>query len=154
MKKIVSAHELMNFIENFTDRYFKFEKWINNMIIRHKLIENIDFYKCYNDYAITEITAKKILQDTVISQKESTIIAGIPQYPILNYRIDYYIPNLKIAIEYDENNHKNYSYEAQEGRQKEIEKELGCRFIRVSDKQSYFENVKTVINKIDSYMNT
>lgn len=32
------------------------------------------------------------------------------------------MPYFNIAIEYDENNHKNYTYEQQEGRQKEIEK--------------------------------
>ena len=51
-------------------------------------------------------------------------LKGIKQYPILNYRIDYYIPQIKLAIEYDENNHNSYSYEAQEGRQKQIEKNL------------------------------
>lgn len=75
-------------------------------------------------------------------------LRGINQYTIFNYRIDYYIPNLNIAIEYDENDHKNYSYEAHEGRQKEIEKELGCRFIRVSDKNSDEYNIGLVIKEI------
>lgn len=75
-------------------------------------------------------------------------LKGINQYTILNYRIDYYIPSLNIAIEYDENDHKNYSYEAQEGRQKEIEKELGSRFIRVSDKNSDEYNIGLVIKEI------
>ena len=50
-------------------------------------------------------------------------------------RIDYYIPSLNITIEYDENGHASYKYEEREGRQKEIEKELGCKFIRVTDKE-------------------
>ena len=64
------------------------------------------------------------------------------------FLIDYYISNLNIAIEYDENGHKNYSHEAQEGRQKKIEKELGCRFIRVSDKNSDEYNIGLVIKEI------
>lgn len=75
-------------------------------------------------------------------------IKGINQYTALNYRIDYYIPSLNIAIEYDENDHKNYSYEAHKGRQKEIEEELGCRFIRVSDKNSDEYNIGLVIKEI------
>lgn len=71
-------------------------------------------------------------------------IKGIKQYPILNYRIDYYIPELKLAIEYDENNHNSYSYEAQEGRQKQIEKELGCKFVRLSDNCSDLKNIAKV----------
>lgn len=64
------------------------------------------------------------------------------------YRIDFYIPSLNIAIEYDEDGHKNYSYEKQEGRQKEIEGELGCRFIRVTDENSHSFNVGQVIKEI------
>lgn len=64
------------------------------------------------------------------------------------YRIDFYIPSLNIAIEYDENGHKNYSYEEHEGRQKEIENELGCRFIRVTDTNSHSFNVGQVIKEI------
>lgn len=66
---------------------------------------------------------------------------GISQYSILNYKIDYYIPSLKIAVEYDENNHKDYSYEAQEFRQQKIEEILKCKFIRLSDKNSNSFNI-------------
>lgn len=75
-------------------------------------------------------------------------IRGIREYKVLNYRIDYYIPSLNIAIEYDENNHKGYSYEQHEGRQKEIEKELGCRFIRVTDEKEYNINANVVVKEI------
>jgi len=67
-----------------------------------------------------------------------------------NYKIDLYLPELNIAIEYDENGHKNYTYEQQEGRQKEIEQELGCKFIRVSDKDNLFYNIGLVIKEIVS----
>lgn len=75
-------------------------------------------------------------------------IKGERQYSVLNYRIDYYIPSLNIAIEYDENDHINYTYEQHEGRQRNIEKELGCRFIRVSDNNTNAYNIGLVIKKI------
>lgn len=75
-------------------------------------------------------------------------IKGIRRYSILSYHIDYYIPSLKIAIEYDENNHRYYSYEQQEGRQQEIKKVLDCRFIRVSDKNTNSYNIGYVIKNI------
>ena len=75
-------------------------------------------------------------------------IQGEKQFKVLSYRIDYYIPSLNIAIEYDENDHSNYSYETHEGRQQEIERELGCRFIRVSDKNSDAYNIGLVIKNI------
>ena len=72
-------------------------------------------------------------------------LEGIKQYKILNYRIDFYIPKLNIAIEYDENEHKDYSYKREQGRQKEIENSLGCDFIRISDKQNDEYNIGFVL---------
>ena len=71
-------------------------------------------------------------------------IKGIKQYPVFNYRIDYYIPELKLAIEYDENDHKHYTYENQELRQLKIENELNCKFIRLSDSVSDIKNIAKV----------
>ncbi|MBM7836311.1 hypothetical protein [Clostridium sardiniense] len=75
-------------------------------------------------------------------------VKGIRQYKILNYRIDYYIPGLRVAIEYDENNHNRYTYEAHELRQKLIEHELSCRFIRVSDDRTDEYNIGIIIKEI------
>ena len=80
-------------------------------------------------------------------------IKGIRQYSVIDnkYRIDYYIPSINVAIEYDENEHKNYSYEKHEGRQLEIEKKLGCRFIRISDDNTNSYNIGFVIKNIFNY---
>lgn len=78
-------------------------------------------------------------------------ITGIKQYNVLNYRIDYYIPSLNVAIEYDENAHKHYTYEQHELRQELIEKELGCRFIRVIDKNDDDYNIGLVIKQLLKY---
>ena len=79
-------------------------------------------------------------------------IKGEKQYPIninhKHYGIDYYIPQLNIAVEYDEKGHSSYTYEEHEGRQKEIEKKLVCRFIRVTDKKSDEYNIGLVFKKL------
>lgn len=75
-------------------------------------------------------------------------ITGIKQYNVLNYRIDYYIPSLNVAIEYDENGHKDYTHEAHELRQELIEEELGCRFIRVTDNKDDYVNIGLVIKEL------
>lgn len=75
-------------------------------------------------------------------------IKGKKQYSILNYKIDYYMPSLNIAIEYDENGHKYYSYERHEKRQIEITNKLNCKFIRVTDEQSHAYNVGYIIKEI------
>ena len=77
-------------------------------------------------------------------------LEGIKQYKVLNYKIDFYIPKLNIAIEYDENEHKDYSYKQQQGRQKEIENSLGCDFIRISDKQNDEYNIGVVLLHISN----
>lgn len=101
----------------------------------------------YNE--VFDSTRKEII---FIKELENALknfnIKGIKQYKILNYRIDYYIPKLNIAIEYDEDNHNNYTYEQHEGRQEEIEKELHCKFIRVSDKNNLGYNIGYVIKEI------
>ena len=81
--------------------------------------------------------------------KALNVLDGETQYYCCDkYRIDYYIPSLNIAIEYDENSHENYIYKQQEGRQKEIEKELGCKFIRVTDEYSDEYNLGLVIKEL------
>jgi very-short-patch-repair endonuclease len=75
-------------------------------------------------------------------------IMGERQYISLKYRIDYYIKDLNIAIEYDEGDHEQYTYEQQELRQALIEKELRCRFIRVSDKNSDEYNIGLVFKEL------
>ena len=51
---------------------------------------------------------------------------------------------MNIAIEYDENRHASYKYEEHEGRQKEI----GCKFIRVTDKESDEYNIGLVFKEL------
>ena len=48
----------------------------------------------------------------------------------------------------NENGHASYKYEEYEDRQKEIEKELGCKFIRVTDKESDEYNIGLVIKEL------
>lgn len=91
-----------------------------------------------------EVYFVKELQDVLMPFN----IFGIPQYGVLNYRIDLYIEDLNIAIEYDEGGHKNYTYESEELRQKLIEKKLGCKFIRVSNNKTIGENIGIIVKKI------
>ena len=75
-------------------------------------------------------------------------LEGLRQYRVKEYKIDYYIKELNIAIEYDENGHANYTYEKEEGRQKEIENKLDCGFVRISDKNSDEYNIGYIIKEL------
>ena len=66
---------------------------------------------------------------------------------VLGYKIDLYFREDKLAIKVDElgHNDRNSDYEIQ--RQRAIEKELGCVFIRINPDEENF-NIFTAINEI------
>ena len=53
------------------------------------------------------------------------------QYNVLRYRIDLYFYKHKLAIEIDELGHADRNLSNEIERQKVLEKELGCVFIRI-----------------------
>jgi very-short-patch-repair endonuclease len=56
----------------------------------------------------------------------------VPQYSVDNYRIDFYIPELNLAVEIDEVAHER-QIEEDRVRQSYIEKKLGCKFLRIKE---------------------
>ena len=62
----------------------------------------------------------------------------ILQYNVLSYRIDAYFPKYKLAIEVDEQGQKHRDIDYEIRRQKAIEKELGCEFIRINPAKESF----------------
>jgi phage anti-repressor protein/very-short-patch-repair endonuclease len=77
-------------------------------------------------------TRKELLFEINLIEILSEITKIIPQHPILNYRIDFYLPELNIAIEYDEKHHLSRR-KIDNKRQKEIQEILKCDFIRVAE---------------------
>ena len=98
----------------------------------------------------------------MINTKEQTVINSIKdgfegenmqtQYTVLNYRIDLYFHKYKLAIEVDELGHsdRNIDYETQ--RQRALEREFDCVFIRISPDAVDFKIFKE-INKIHRHIN-
>ena len=68
------------------------------------------------------------------------------QHSVLGYRIDLYFSEHKIAMEIDENGHKNRDVYKEIERQKAAKKELDCNFVRIihdkKDFDVYFETGK------------
>ena len=112
--------------------------------------DSINFFKKFG--MLNDVTLHSRKEIEFIDKLERALLAfnvtGKKQHNILDYKIDYYIPSLNVAIEYDENGHKNYTYEAHELRQKLIQKELGCRFIRVTDNKDDEFNIGLVIKEL------
>jgi very-short-patch-repair endonuclease len=64
------------------------------------------------------------------------------------YRIDFYFPKIKLAIEFDENEHK-YKIENDIIRQNEIETNIGCKFIRINE----YMTIGNALAQISKYIN-
>ncbi|MDO9558848.1 MAG: hypothetical protein Q7I89_04085 [Syntrophales bacterium] len=83
----------------------------------------------------------------IIIESIRNLTPAIKQYSVDRYRIDLYLPDLKLAIECDEQGHKNYNIFRHELRQKELEQKMNCQFIRFDPHKEDF-NIGVVINKI------
>ena len=65
----------------------------------------------------------------------------------MSYKIDLYSHDYKLAIEIDEDGHSNRNVDYKLNRQRAIEQELGCKFIRIDPDKEDFENFRTVSEK-------
>ena len=97
----------------------------------------------------------------VINTKEQTVINSIKdafegenmqtQYTVLNYRIDLYFHKYKLAIEVDELGHSDRNINDEIERQRALERELNCVFIRINPDEPDF-NILREINKMHRHI--
>ena len=95
----------------------------------------------------------------VISTKEQTINSMDAfkgedmqtQYSVLGYKIDLYFHKHKLATEIDELGHADRNLSNETERQKVLEKELYCVFIRINPDEENFSSFKE-INKIHRHI--
>ena len=98
----------------------------------------------------------------VINTKEQTVINSIKdafkgesmqtQYTALGYKIDLYFHKYKLAIEVDELGHNDRSADYETQRQRALERELDCVFIRINPDAADF-NIFKELNKIHRHIN-
>ena len=140
---LIKSNGIISLIQKSKTKSMKYKEEFKNWLVLENLISNGII-----------IESRKEIEFIDILEEQLNIfgLTGTRQHSIKNednsYRIDYYIPALNIAIEYDENNHDGYSYCQHEGRQINIEEQLNCRFIRVSDDKTHIENSAIVIKEI------
>ena len=97
----------------------------------------------------------------VINTKEQTVINSIKdafegeniqtQNRVLGYRIDLQFHKHKVAIEVDGLGHADRNLSTETERQKSLEKELDCVFIRINPDEKSF-NIFSEINKIHRHI--
>ena len=73
------------------------------------------------------------------------------QHHVLSYKIDAYFEKYKLAIEIDELGHGTRDIEYKLERQKAIEKELTCKFIRINPAKENFD-IFIEIGKIQNHI--
>ena len=96
----------------------------------------------------------KTKEQTVINSKE-IVFEGEniqSQYTVLNYRFDLYFHKYKLAIEVDKLGHIDRSVDYEKQRQKTLERQLDCVFIRINPDAIDF-NIFKEINKIHGHIN-
>ena len=127
-------------------------KLMNGLRMTSDVAKTIEYLQSIGMYSNTIEVVDNRKEIEFLTQLEQTLepfgIKGESQYSVDKYRIDYYIKDMNVAIEYDENDHNHYTYEQHELRQQIIEKQLGCKFIRVSDSKSHAYNVGIVIKEL------
>ena len=73
------------------------------------------------------------------------------QYTVIGCRIDLYFHEYEFALEVDELGHNGKSIDYEIQRQRAIEKELSCMFIRISPDEENF-NIFRAMNKIHRHI--
>ena len=74
------------------------------------------------------------------------------QCSVLGYRIDLYFHEYKLAIEVDELGHAGRNVNNEIERQRALERELNCVFVRINPDEPDF-NIFREINKIHRHIN-
>lgn len=92
------------------------------------------------------------VRNIIISSLDGFISQFKVEYAVGPYRVDLYLPELKLAIECDENNHSSYCKYSEEEREEYIKEKLGCDFLRF-DPCDYNFNVGKIINHIFKKIN-
>ena len=99
-------------------------------------------------------------QDPIMTQEQSVLTKIkeafsteeiIFQYSSLGYRIDAYFLKYKLAIAVDGTGHNDRDLESEIERQKALERELDCKFIRINSARENF-SIFNEISRIHNYI--
>jgi len=85
--------------------------------------------------------------DTLSCIQRAIPWSGIREFPIGDYRIDLWIPSIRMAVECDENNHKDYDKNQEKEREDFITHALQCSYIQYNPYAQDF-NILDVICKL------
>ena len=137
------------------------EKQPNRRFLRSELALKI-IMNCRTDEPCNLKGNLEFNRHDVINTKEQTVLESIKeafqgedmqtQYSALGYRIDLYFHKYRLAIEVEKLGHANRNLSDEINRQKALERELNCVFIRINPDEKDF-NIFREINKIHRHIN-
>ena len=110
-------------------------------------IEKENFRKRENFRAILGFKEHEIIkpiEQTLLESLRDTFEGENIQshYIVLEYEIDLYLHDYKLAVEFGEKNHEDRNIGREMERQKALEKELGCQSIRINSNKESFNILK------------
>ena len=129
------------------DNYYLNEEGIRELVLKSKqpkaadLAEHLGINVQKHKYTSKENDSIEIIMKTFHGEKMER------QFKIGNYRIDLYLPEHKIAVECDEFDHIGRDINYEIFRQKFIEEQLQCTFVRYNPDDKDFD-MALVLNKI------
>ena len=129
------------------DEYYLSEEGIRELVLKSKQPKAADLAKHLginvhkHKYTSKENDSIEIIMKTFHGEKMER------QFKIGNYRIDLYLPEHKIAVECDEFDHIGRDINYEIFRQKFIEEQLQCTFVRYNPDDKDFD-MALVLNKI------
>ena len=134
-------------------QYLLSEQGIKLLAMRYKNLKNTNFqtWLIENNIIKDFIHTKTRFEVSFLNLLEEALleigVVGVRQHKVGTYRIDFYIPSFKIAIEYDEHQHR-YTKDQDSIRQEFVTKELDCKFVRCDYEDSDIKNVMKVLKEI------
>ena len=102
----------------------------------------------FNQYDITLTKVQSVLKSVMDAFEGENMQT---QYNVLGYRTDLYFHDYRLAIEVDEKGHTERNANDEIQKQKALEKELGCKFIRINPDEEKF-NIFRTINEIHRHI--
>ena len=98
----------------------------------------------FNQYDITLTKEQSVLRSIMDAFEGENMQT---QYSVLGYKIDLYFHAYKLAVETHEKGHKDRNIDYEIKRQKALEKELVCDFIRINPDEKDF-NISKAKNEV------
>lgn len=106
--------------------------YISERIISEDMQKIINEYFYIDKSYFVKVCRKEMVFGNMLESVFKDIFDVEKQYFCDDFMIDFYLPQIKLAVEYDEDYHK-HQLEKDKNREKKVRSKLGCDFIRVRE---------------------